>query len=76
MRPGPGHGLRGFPALPGAGEARMLVTARVLAITARDGDTRSPGTAGRECEESVLTGESLPEEKLSGPFRLARRWPS
>jgi hypothetical protein len=31
-------------------------------------------TAGRECEESVLTGESLPAEKLPGPFRLARRW--
>ena len=31
-----------------------------------------PGTAGRECEEPVLTGESLPAEKLHGPFRLAR----
>jgi magnesium-transporting ATPase (P-type) len=25
-------------------------------------------------EESVLTGESLPAEKLPEPFRLARRW--
>ena len=53
-----------------------VVTARALAITASDGDTHAPGTAGRECEESVLTGESLPAEKLPGPFRLARRWPS
>jgi hypothetical protein len=42
--------------LPADDEARMVVTARALAITARDSDTRSPGTAGRECEESVLTG--------------------
>jgi hypothetical protein len=40
--------------LPADDEARMVVTARALAITARDSDTR--GTAGRECEESVLTG--------------------
>ncbi len=53
-----------------------MVTARALAITARDSDTHSPGTAGRECEEPVLTGESLPAEKLPEPFRLARRWPS
>jgi hypothetical protein len=33
-----------------------------------------PGTAGREYEKSVLTGESLPAEKLPEPFRLARRW--
>jgi magnesium-transporting ATPase (P-type) len=49
-----------------------VVTARALAITASDGDTHSPGTAGRECEESVLTGESLPAEKLPEPFRRAR----
>jgi len=59
---------------PGDDEARTVVTARALTITARDSDTRSPGTAGLECEESVLTGESLPAEKLPGPFRLARRW--
>ena len=54
-----------------------MVTARALAITARDSDTHAPGTAGRECgEESVLTGESLPAEKLPEPFRLARRWAS
>jgi Mg2+-importing ATPase len=41
-----------------------VVTARALAITARDSDTRSPGTAGLKCEESVLTGESLPAERL------------
>ena len=52
----------------------MVVTARVLAITASDGDTRSPGTAGLECEEPVLTGESPPAEKLPGPVRQARRW--
>ena len=75
MRPGPGHGLRGFPALPADDEARTVVTARALTITARDSDNQAPGTAGRECEESVLTGESLPAEKLPGPFRLARRWP-
>jgi hypothetical protein len=34
----------------------MVVTARALAITARDGDTRSPGTAEREYEEPGLTG--------------------
>lgn len=45
-----------------------MVAARVLAITARDGDTHSPGTAGRECEESVLTGESLSAEKLPKPL--------
>ena len=51
-----------------------MVTARELAITAGDSDSHSPGTAGLECEESVLTGESLPAEKLPEPFRLARRW--
>ena len=51
-----------------------MVTARELAITAGASDTRSPGTAALECEESVLTGESLPAEKLPEPFRLARRW--
>jgi hypothetical protein len=60
--------------LPAEGEAGTVVTARELAITVRDGDTRSPGTAGLECEESVLTGESLPAENLPEPFRLARRW--
>jgi hypothetical protein len=34
------------------------------------------GSAGRECEEPVLTGESLPAEKLPESFRLARRWAS
>jgi hypothetical protein len=53
----------------------MVVTARALAITARDSDTQAPGTAGLECEESVLIGESLPAENLPEPFRLARRWP-
>jgi hypothetical protein len=43
-------------------------------VTARDCDTHSPGTAGLESEESVLTGESVPAEKLPEPFRLARRW--
>ena len=52
-----------------------MVTARALTITVRDSDTQAPGTAGLECEEPVLTGESLPAEKLPGPFRLARRWP-
>jgi hypothetical protein len=64
----------GFPALPAEDEARTVVTARELAITVRDSDSHSPGTAGLECEESVLTGESLPAEKLPEPFRLARRW--
>ena len=45
----------------------MVVTARALAITARDSDTRSPGTAKRECEEPVLTGESPPAENSPGP---------
>jgi hypothetical protein len=44
-----------------------VVTARELAITVRDSDSHSPGTAGLECEESVLTGESLPAEKLPSP---------
>jgi hypothetical protein len=52
-----------------------MVTARALTITVRDSDTQAPGTAGLECEESVLIGESLPAEKLPGPFRLARRRP-
>jgi len=47
---------RGLPALPADDEARTVVTARALAITATDSDTRSPGTAERECEEPVLTG--------------------
>ena len=51
-----------------------MVAARALAITVSGGDTHSAGTAGRECEESVLTGESLPAEKLPEPVRLARRW--
>jgi Mg2+-importing ATPase len=51
-----------------------VVTARALAVTASDSDTRSPGTAKRECEEPVLTGESPPAEKLPGPVRPARRW--
>jgi hypothetical protein len=42
--------------LPGDDEARTVVTAWALTITARDGDTHFPGTAGLECEESVLTG--------------------
>ena len=53
-----------------------MVTARAPAITASDGDTHAPGSAGRECEESVLNGESLPAEKLPESFRLARRWAS
>jgi hypothetical protein len=68
--------LRGFPALPADDEAGTVVTARALAITARDSDTRSPRYRGLKRGESVLTGESLPAEKLPGPFRLARRWPS
>ena len=44
----------------------MVVTARALAITVRDGDTHAPWYRGRECEEPVLTGESLPAEKLPG----------
>jgi Mg2+-importing ATPase len=47
-----------------------VVTARALTITARDSDTQASGTAGLESEESVLIGESLPAEKLPGPFRL------
>ena len=43
---------------------------KALTITARDSDTQASGTAGLECEESVLIGESLPAEKLPGPFRL------
>ncbi len=60
--------------MPADDEAGTVVTARALTITARDSDTRSPGTAGLEREESVLTGESLPAEKLPELFRLARRW--
>lgn len=60
--------------MPADDEARTVVTARALTITARDSDTHSPGTAGLECQESVLTGELLPAEKLPEPFRLARRW--
>ena len=53
--------------MPGDDEARTVVTAR-------DSDTHSSGTAGLECEESALTGESVPAEKHPEPFRLARRW--
>jgi hypothetical protein len=53
--------------LPAEDEARTVVTARELAITVRDSDSHSPRTAGLECEESVLTGESLPAEKLPSP---------
>jgi hypothetical protein len=59
--------------LPGDDEARTVVTAGPLTITARDSDTHSPGTAGRGARNR-LTGESLPAEKLPEPFRLARRW--
>jgi hypothetical protein len=38
--------LRGFPALPGDDEARTVVTARALIITARDSDTHSPVPRG------------------------------
>jgi hypothetical protein len=34
--------------LPADDEAGTVVTARALTITARDSDTRSPGTAGLE----------------------------
>ena len=47
--------------MPGDDEARTVVTAR-------DSDTHFSGTAGLECEESALTGESVPAEKLPGPF--------
>ena len=47
----------------------MAVTARALTITAADSGTHAPGTAGLEYEESVLTGESLPAEKLPEPSR-------
>ena len=54
--------------MPADDEAGTVVTARALAITARDSDTHTlPGTAGLECEEPVLTGESPPAEKLPGP---------
>jgi hypothetical protein len=58
--------------LPKDDEARTVVTARALTIIAGDSDTHSRGTAGLECEKSVLTGESLPAEKPPEPFRLAR----
>ena len=61
--------------LPADDEARTVVTARALTITVRDSDTQAPGTAGLECEEPVLTGESPPAEKLPGPVRPARRRP-
>src|SRR6266702_5535731 len=46
VRPGPGHGLRGLPALPAEDEPRTVVTARAPAITVSDGDTHAPGSAG------------------------------
>ena len=51
-----------------------MVTARALAITARDSDTHAPGSAGRECEEPVLTGESLPAENSPSPSGWRARW--
>jgi len=46
--------------LPGDDEARTVVTAR-------DSDTHSSGTAGLECEESALTGESVPRRNTPSP---------
>ena len=53
--------------MPGDDVARTVVTARALTITAAHSSTHAPGTAGLEYEESVLTGESLPAEKLPEP---------
>jgi hypothetical protein len=66
--------------LPADDAAGTVVTARALTITARDSDTRCPGTAGLKCGESVLTGESLPagkrhrasqahEDQVNHPYR-------
>lgn len=59
--------------MPGDGEARMMITAGARTIAAGDSDTHSR-YRGLGCKELVLTGESLPAEKLPGPFRLAGRW--
>ena len=39
-------------------------------------DVRLLETSGLECDESVLTGESLTVERRPPPCREVRRWPS
>jgi hypothetical protein len=59
----------GLPALPAEDEAGTVVTARALAITASDSDTRSPGCHGSPTAAFPDVGETF---VTAGPVAAVR----